>query len=393
MEGLEGVDRRYAWGDPRFIPDLLGLPADGTPFAELWFGAHPSAPSTLQDSGVTLDRAVRADPGAVLGQGTVFPFLAKVLAAAEPLSIQVHPDADQAREGHEREDAKGIALDAADRTYRDPFPKPELICALTPFSAKCGLRRVTDTLELLALLDVEALDPLRAILAGPPGTGTAEGEDAGRLREAIRWLFTDVDADAATDMVDALSTAAATAADAGRFQAVLSWTVRLARTYPGDVGVIVSLLLNHVELAPGQALYMGAGHLHSYLSGAAVEIMAPSDNVVRGGLTRKHVDTAELLRVLDASPMQPVVQDPSGPLHRYVVPDEAFGLTRVEPGPTPLTLGEGPGVLLMVEGEATVAAGGDTRGVARGSALFVPAEDGPVTLTGTGLAFWADGGR
>jgi mannose-6-phosphate isomerase len=322
--------------------------------------------------------------GLIHAQGpATFPLLLKVLAAAAPLSIQVHPDADQARAGFARETAAGIPLDAAQRTYRDPFPKPELICALTPFSAKCGLRPIRATLEVLAALDTPVLDGLVRVL----DVQTVSEPD--RLRRAIRWLF-DCNPEVATAVVDAVATAAAKVPDDHPHTGELRWTVQLAQAHPGDIGVAVALLLNHVELAPGQALFLGAGNMHCYLQGVAVEVMAPSDNVVRGGLTGKHIDIDELLVLLDPRPVVPVVQQHTASVHAYDIPDSGFGLTRIDlaAAKSPVEL-IGPGILLVVEGEGT-ATGVDTAiPVARGQALLITAADGDVALSGSGVAFWS----
>ncbi|WP_370324619.1 mannose-6-phosphate isomerase, class I [Euzebya sp.] len=389
MERLEGEIRHYHWGDPSAIPELLGRHADGRPHAELWFGAHPGGPSRLVDAGTTLDDAVAADPEGILGPdgGDDFPLLAKVLAAGGPLSLQVHPDAVQARAGFEREEAAGIPRDAPERTYRDPHPKPEIVCALTPFSAKCGLRAPDRTAVLLGCLRVEGLGPLVDVLSGP-------GDPAARLGGAVEWLFA-LDPEAVADLVDEVTRAAAVVAVSG-FEDELAWTGRLAAAYPGDVGVVVALLLNHVVLQPGQALHLGAGNLHSYLEGVAVEVMAPSDNVVRGGLTSKHVDVDELRRLLDTAPMTPDVQSPSGPVHAYRVDSGAFGLTRAVldgDGHVGVT---GPGIALVTEGCAQLRGGEPRRGdrtvdLTRGQAALVRADDDGVTLAGEGVVHWAHG--
>lgn len=393
MELIEGVVRHYDWGDDTFIPKMLGKTPDGTPYAELWFGAHPSAPSQLVDSGVSLQQAVQADPTGVLGaaggEQTGFPFLAKVLAATQNLSIQVHPDPDQARKGFAAENDAGVPLDAPDRTYRDPFDKPELICAVTPFSAKCGLRPVERTLALLDQLSVPSLDPItRRLSAGSP--------PADRLRSVIKHLF-EMEPDQVADMVEATVTAAATADPDGPFARELAWTERLATAHPGDVGNIVALLLNHVELQPGQALFLGAGNMHSYLEGVAIEVMAPSDNVVRGGLTSKHIDTSELLALLDTTPIAPAVQTPAGPIHAYDVKGDVFGLTRLDldqadPGLLAESTLRGPGVLICTHGTAMIAGADQTLQVDHGQTAFVRASDGGVSVTGTGTVHWANSG-
>ncbi|MGI9018136.1 MAG: mannose-6-phosphate isomerase, class I [Euzebya sp.] len=395
MERLVGVVRNYDWGDDTFIPQLLGRPVDGSPYAELWFGAHRSDPSGLAGSALTLADAIEQDPVGVVGDAeSGFPFLAKVLAAAAPLSIQVHPGASAARQGYAAENAAGIELDAPNRTYRDPFPKPELVCAVRPLSAKCGLRDVPATLDLLTALQVEPLEGLRRILAAGPSPSASLGA-------ALRHLF-GLSSSQAADLVQAVVRAAGRL-DLPRWAHELDWTVRLARHFPHDIGVVVALLLNHVELAPGDAMYLGAGNMHSYLRGVAVEVMGPSDNVIRGGLTAKHIDTAELLRQVDTTPITPDVQSAAGPVHAYRIDRDAFGLARIDlthSGPIRLW---GPGVVVLAgNGQANLIAEDSSTGedrpgspplvISGGQAGLVRADDGMVRVSGSGVVHWAHGG-
>jgi len=271
MLAVHGVVQHYAWGDTDAIPDLLGVAADGRPWAELWFGTHPGGASTLDD-GATLASAA----------GGELPYLLKVLAAGAVLSLQTHPSEARAATGFEREERAGLAVDAADRIYRDPSAKPELICALTSFDALCGFRPPAATVSLLRgigahhLADVLERDGLAATVA------------ALYRRE--------------------LDPASTIAACAGRSEREATLVTSLAVQYPGDASVAVTLLLNRVRLRPGEAIFLGPGNLHAYLHGVGVEIMGASDNVVRGGLTVKHVDVDELLAVLDITPLeQPVL--------------------------------------------------------------------------------------
>jgi mannose-6-phosphate isomerase len=343
-------------------------------------GGTPAEPASLAD-------VVRADPVGAVGRpdGEALPFLAKVLAAAGPLSIQLHPDAAQAAAGYAREEAAGVPRTAPERTYVDDQPKPELVCALTPFSARCGLRPPEATLEVLEVLRTPALDPLRALLGGG-------GDALTRLRAALAWLLRTPAEDAAR-LVAEVAAAAGAVDDAGAAVAEVAWTRRLAQAYPGDVGVVVALLLHHVELLPGEALHLAAGQLHSYLAGVAVEVMAPSDNVVRGGLTSKHVDVDELLRLADVRPVAPAVQRPAGPDHVYAVPSAAFSLRRIDlsagPAAGPVV---GPALVLVLEGPVAVAGATGSLDVPRGRAAFVAAGDGPVAVRGGGLVCVAAAG-
>jgi mannose-6-phosphate isomerase len=253
MQPITGVVQHYPWGDQRFIPELFGRRPDGTPWAELWLGTHPAGMSRLADG-----RDLSAATGTL-------PYLLKVLAAAEPLSLQTHPSAEQAQAGYH-----------AGR-YADPYPKPELLCALTEFEAFCGVRSVEETVALLEELG------LRRFAAAFESSGVA-ATIAALLRGKV-----DVGA-----IVDACATS-------GRPEA--RWAVELAGRYPGDTSVAVTLLLNYVQLEPGEAIQLGPGNLHCYLGGAGVELMGASDNVVRAGLTAKPIDVDAVLDVMDPTPL------------------------------------------------------------------------------------------
>jgi mannose-6-phosphate isomerase len=320
---------------------------------------------------------------AVAEHGPQLPFLLKVLAAEQPLSLQAHPDPVQAQEGFAREDAAGVPRDAPQRNYRDPHPKPELLCALTPFDALCGFRPAAEALAVLDALAVPALAPACERLAA----GGAEG-----LRDAFTWLLT-LPAPARAPLVTATAAAAARRTS-GRFADAFAWTVRFAASYPGDPGVVVALLLRLVHLAPGEALYLPAGNLHAYLRGLGVEIMASSDNVLRGGLTPKHVDVPELLRVLRfAEAPIPVVHPVSAAPGEqvYATPARQFELSRIAvAGQRVAAEVIGPEILLCTEGRVTASPeSGEGVALAQGAAAFVPASTARYALEGAGVAFRA----
>src|SRR3954468_1930206 len=353
--------RHYPWGSRTVIPELRGEanPAD-RPYAELWMGAHPDAPSVLS-TGTPLDKAIEGQPAELLGAavqerfGTRLPFLMKVLAAEQPLSLQAHPTNEQAQAGFAAEEAAGVPHDDPTRTFKDPFHKPELLLALTPFEALCGFRPVEESLHCLAKLQVPELKPTIAALA------------RGGLRAVIPQLLA-LSGRRRTQLVSAVAEAAArfVAAHDPEFINTYRWAASLAETYPGDPGVVISLMCNHLKLAPGEAVYLPAGNLHAYLSGAGIEVMASSDNVLRGGLTAKHVDLAALIEVLDFTDGRvPVLHPVLGPGGlRYPVPVEDFDLTRcqldVDPGvlttsgPQVLLCAEGVGVLVGPDGELVI---------------------------------------
>jgi mannose-6-phosphate isomerase len=291
---VTGVVQHYAWGDTTFIPELLGVTADGRPWAELWLGTHTAGPTKLSDGTALSD------------QTGELPYLLKVLAATEPLSLQVHPTAQQARDGF----ARGI--------YPDDRAKPELLCALTPFDALCGIRPIAPSLTLLGALDAE---PLARTLRNDGIAATIDGLYRGRI-----------DPDP--------TIVACARSDRAEARLVTS----LAKKYPNDPSVVVTLLLNRVTLRPGEALHLTAGNLHAYLSGAGVELMGASDNVVRGGMTEKHIDVDELLRILDPRPLaRPVMSTAAG---RYRLPEAGCTLVRLEPGTTRTSTGHELGVSL-----------------------------------------------
>ena len=399
MEILVGSVQTYAWGAPDVIAKLQGREPNGGPEAELWLGAHEIAPSNLQRSNVSLRAAIDEDPDRHLGPvvGARFgelPFLLKVLAAAEPLSIQTHPSFDEAKAGFEAEEAAGLSRSDPARTYRDTNHKPELICALTPFVAKTGFRPLDETRRLMAGLSDLLGSTSELALLVKRLNGSGEQRDV--LASVLEIMLT-LDVPASRALVDEVVRAARVLVDAGehaRFGPELRWTAKLNRFHPGDIGVVVALLLNHVELEPGEALFLPAGNLHAYLQGAGVELMANSDNVIRGGLTVKHVDSGELARVVDTGPAVPIVQRPGSTCHRFDSPVAEFSLTRVTAGAA--FEREGPDILLVTEGEVAVqldrAFGAtDQLTVSQGQAVYIPYADGPyrvVVPNGDHVALW-----
>jgi mannose-6-phosphate isomerase len=292
---LKNTIQEYAWGSLRAIPDLLGQRnPENKPQAELWMGAHPKAPSLVEYNGqwVSLLDLINQNPKAVLGKETAqnfdnkLPYLFKVLAAARPLSIQAHPNLHQARAGFQRENDRKIPLDASHRNYRDDNHKPECLCALTQFWALSRFRPISSMLSYLEIVCARRLDSEIKDLKRQP---TSDG-----LKGFYTALMS-MDADRQNQVVaEALEQAQRFESDDPVFQ----WMLKLADDYPNDIGVLSPILLNLIRLEPGQAIFLNAGELHAYLQGLGIELMANSDNVLRGGLTPKHVDVPELLRVL-----------------------------------------------------------------------------------------------
>jgi mannose-6-phosphate isomerase len=363
---IEPVARAYAWGSTTAIPRLLGHEPGDQPVAELWFGAHADSPSAT--SAGPLDEAIAADPVQALGPEVAarfdgqLPFLLKILAADHPLSIQVHPTLAQAQAGYADEQRRGIAPDAPDRNYRDRNHKPELLCALTDFDALCGFRPVAQTLELLDALGVPELAPVDAALRGTSPLRTA-------FALLLAWPQDDRDA-----LISSVIAGCRRLVDSG-WSLTAAATLRAAADFPGDIGAVIALLLNAVRLRPGEAIYLAAGNIHAYLRGMGVEIMANSDNVLRCGLTPKHVDVAEVLRIADftaiTDPQAISIRSASGD-SLFVTPAPDFALSVLElagSGGSVEAIDAGPQILLCTSGAVRV--GGLSLGA--GQAVFVRA--------------------
>jgi mannose-6-phosphate isomerase len=315
VQPVRGVVQHYAWGDREYLPHLLGVEADGRPWAELWLGTHPSGPAMLDGSPLA----------EVTGS---LPYLLKVLCAAAPLSLQAHPARDQA-----------VAGFAAGR-YPDDQPKPELLMALTRFEAWCGFRPVDATI---------------ALLSGIGATDLAVAVQRGGLAETVTALYR-----RRIPIEPIVAAARRSEEPAAR------WVVDLAARYPGDPSVAVALLLNHVVLAPGEAIFLGPGNLHSYLHGSGIELMGASDNVVRGGLTTKPVDVDDLLAVIDPTPLAEPVRLPSA---AYELDGTAIRLLRLV-GPAHHTSGAHE-LVVTSAGETGYLPPGDTLSVAAGTTAYV----------------------
>jgi len=390
---LENPIQEYAWGSRTAIAELLGHSAPARrPQAEMWMGAHPHAASRVRLDGhrVSLIEWIERHPDEVLGAPVRerfagrLPFLFKVLAVERPLSIQAHPDARQAREGFAREEAQGIDRDAPERCYRDRSHKPELICALTPFRALRGFRSVAEILALLDALDAPGLAPERACLSGP---------GAGALRDFLAGLLT-MDPERRARVIQEVAAAAtAGAAEQPAFASVL----RLLEERPGDLGALAPLFLNAVRLEPGQAMFLPAGELHCYLGGVGVELMASSDNVLRGGLTGKHVDVPELLRILHFRETRVEVlslEGGAGGEAHYRTPAEEFRLSRFDVAPgAPFASGSDRSVelLLCTAGDVRIASAADAEplALAKGASCIVPACAGRYRVEGEGTLYQA----
>ncbi|MBZ5738513.1 mannose-6-phosphate isomerase, class I [Nocardioides mangrovi] len=401
MEQLTCVTRDYAWGSTTLIPRFLGTPSDGRPQAELWVGAHPADPAVLTD-GTRLDDHIREHADKALGAhaletfGPRLPYLVKALAAAEPLSLQVHPTSQRARIGYELEDQAGIPVGAPDRSYQDHFHKPEMIVAITRFEGMAGFRDVEKTVRILRLLE------------HPWADRTAKELEAAPPFQALHSVVSQILAESGAGLRDLIGeiAVAATAAEArghrssrtaGRHYLdrasverestrLFAQTASLAEKYPTDPGVLVTLLLNHVVLSPGEAMFLDAGVVHAYTSGFGVEIMASSDNVVRAGLTPKHVDVPELLNIANFTPIpaplwEPATVSPNTLSYRPPVAEFALTIAR-EPGDQ--LPAEGPRTLLCLDGRVDVVSALQRQTLGRGESLFVAHAEGAIALEGDG---------
>jgi len=368
---IDNEPRDYAWGQVDGVSRVRGTAATGRREAELWLGAHPSLPS----------RAVGSDaPWATLQEweqstGERLPFLLKILCADEPLSLQAHPSPAEAAAGFARENAAGVPVDAPNRNYRDPYAKPELIVALGEFEALCGFRAGDDVRA-----DLDALGALVPADAQPALSTWRELLAGDDVKGAFLWLLS---GDAS---IPALVTAAVAASERDERFALLG---TISEAHPGDPGILGALMLQHIVLAPGESLWLPAGNIHAYLRGAGIELMGPSDNVLRGGLTPKHIDTAELAAVLDPS---------AGGDHRLIPAPAGDGVTAFRPdgagfalyaaaGDATLDL-PGVAIALATDGEFVLAAGDESVAVPRGRAVFV-AEAVSLRITGSGRLFVA----
>ncbi|MFJ2094896.1 mannose-6-phosphate isomerase, class I [Streptomyces sp. NPDC087901] len=396
MDRLSNTVRPYAWGSTTLIPALLGVAPTGEPQAEMWMGAHPGAPSRITRTGAaaevpntpsatpveqTLTDVIAADPAGELGQAAVekfgprLPFLLKLLAAGVPLSLQVHPDLAQAQQGYADEERRSVPIDAPHRVYKDANHKPELICALTPFDGLCGFRRPAEAAEAMEALGVDSLKPYADLLRAHP-------EEAA-LREVLTAILT-------ADPAQMAETVTAVAAAAERIGGIYAPYARVAHHFPGDAGVVAALLLNYVQLQPGEALFLDAGVPHAYFGGLGVEIMANSDNVLRCGLTPKHIDVPELLRIVRFEATEPGVlrpeASPSGE-ELYETPVDEFRLSRFDlsPGAAPVDLtATTPQILLCTAGAPKAG----ELGLGPGESVFVPAGE-KAEVSGTGTLFRA----
>ena len=375
MFAIINTPRNYPWGSTSEIARVRKVAPSGEPEAELWLGDHPGSPARVEATGESL-----VDWGERHSNrygGRPLPFLLKLLAAESPLSIQAHPTREQARAGWDRENSLGIALDSPQRNYRDPNHKPEVIIALTEFAALCGFRPTAERLRILHFLDKSGVD----------GTETFRQHSDRGLGVAVEWLLRQ--GPGVDEFLAALAALNARSGEPDTDDAVRV-AQSLAAQFPRDPGAAVSLLLNHVILQPGEALFLPAGNIHAYLHGTGIEVMAASDNVLRGGLTVKHIDVSELLAVLDVDELDEPRLHPrvSGSVRTFDPGVDDFVVTDIAVnGRVEVSLA-GPGIALVTDGELTVTADTELRAV-QGDALFIEAGETVTSVAGDGRIFLA----
>ncbi len=394
---LSSTIRDYAWGRLNGVSSLLGTAPSGGPEAEMWIGAHPDTPSIAHarpesadagTSGVPLNELISEDPNALLGEDVAqafegkLPFLTKILSAGGALSLQVHPSKERAKEQFAAENAAGLAPDARHRNYRDDNHKPELIFALTDFAALCGFRPLAESAAIFRYFST--LAPEGTVTAQVARTVT-EHLVAADLEGAFRYLISGGEQIAEAARTLALTLEAPQEDEAPGVGNAVVTLLLLAKQYPGDPGVLISALLNRVDLVPGQALYLPAGNVHAYLSGTGVEVMASSDNVLRGGLTPKHIDVPELLANIDFTPLAvPLITPVEDEYGRQVVrpPFQEFQIQVVAArGVEPVSLAQhGPLVFVPIVGEYVLDSPKGDLVVSPGMSVFAGAREAPVNV-------------
>ncbi|MCB5261214.1 MAG: mannose-6-phosphate isomerase, class I [Candidatus Cloacimonetes bacterium] len=369
MKYLKAALQPYLWGSHSFIQSFLHL-AESGPLAEAWYGAHPKAPSLIE--GRRLNEIISAEPAYWLGaQQHELPYLMKILAADQALSIQVHPSKSQAEIGFARENEQGLPLSDPIRNYRDDNHKPELIMALTDFHALCGFRSYAQIIE--AFQD-----------CGISGLFQSFPRFAKELNSAsFTLLYKEIITRPPLTKLNAILLQLPTE---GKWAQEIIWMQELSKLYPNDNSVISPLLMNLILLKPYQAISLQAGIVHAYLRGAGIEIMACSDNVLRAGLTPKHIDTRELLKVMSMEPYLPQIIAPQliiNQLTEYHTPVPDFALYRIKlQGQMQLPCIPGPKILLGLQGRAKLKSGMQSLMLNKADSIIIPHEEQNITLSG-----------
>jgi mannose-6-phosphate isomerase len=365
---ISGDNKNYPWGSSHLIQDHFGIGSSGSSLAEVWFGTHPQGESQVLVSGQNLSELL----------GSRLSFLVKLLAADKPLSIQVHPNELQARAGFDRESAAGLALDDPTRNYRDTSHKPELLIALTPFKALCGFRPTSEILEIF--LAFSETEPRFGELAAMVATDSS-------LEQILLELLHD------TELANRFDSTVVSNEGDSLAESARSLASQLLSQYPGDTGAMVALLLNIVDLVPGQAIYLPAGNLHAYLSGLGLEVMASSDNVIRAGLTQKHIDKAELISITSFQVLSEPVITPkklAEGLSEYEVAAQEFRVYKADISGANLLADldlPGSALVVCVSGEVAVSTSLEEREVLHKAEVVYLSEAKKFSLSGSGSVF------
>lgn len=376
MQRLRNGVQRYDWGSSVAIPQFMGTTPEGGPVAEMWIGTHPLNPSmVVPGDSESADRSLSDAVGDM-------PFMLKLLAAERPLSLQVHPSLAQAQFGFDMEEAAGVPIDAPERVYKDANHKPEMVYALTTFDSLIGFRPTAEILRVLSPLDAPLARQLTADLRADPGF-------AGIVRRLQYLLTSNVTADEISAVVKACQVLADHGLDVKRAYVT---AVELAEAFPNDVGVVISLLLNRMTLQPGEAAFLETGVIHAHLHGMCLEVMASSDNVLRAGLTNKHIDPLGLVACLDQGMARVARVTPDyqlGDAEVFSPADVEFALAVVQVSPADdegvELVTAGPTLLICTGGEVTVRNDAQQEEVLRrGESLVLTAEDRSVTVHGLG---------
>lgn len=378
---LENVIQTYAWGSSELMGEYFALSNAGcAPMAEVWMGAHPSAPSKLiyQGEKTDLNTVISKYTADFLGDicrtkyDNMLPFLFKILAAGRPLSIQAHPNKKQAESGFESENRMGIDLTARNRNYRDTNHKPEIISAVSSFRALCGFRKADSILKYAKMIDNSFYTELCEDLYANKDyrvffrrlMSLEVKQKRALINGAARWALK-------------------------KNTEEQKWIDRLAGIYPDDIAILSPVYLNLIELEPGEALYLDAGILHAYLSGIGIELMANSDNVLRGGLTEKHIDLDELERILRFECVNPEILKPDMDDGSYYTPAGEFRLSKITVGDEPLKIHfDCPGIFLGYDGNHRIKTGDGNMTIGKGQSIFV-CPDQDIMLEGKGTVFLA----
>jgi len=392
---LKNPIQKYKWGSLTAIPELIGTQPSDTPCAELWMGAHPKASSRVfvEKEWILLYDLIKKNPEEILGKfiaekfNNRFPYLFKVLAAASPLSIQAHPSKEQAAAGFKRENKLKIPFNAGNRNYKDANHKPECICAITPFWALNGFRPVSEILLLTEKINSSNLNLLLNILRDQP--------DNKGLKQFFYSLMT-MDENQKKHMIEDIVQYAGSVSDSNPvFQDVFQWIIKLFQAYPFDIGVLFPFFLNLICLKPGQAMFLPAGELHSYLDGLGLELMANSDNVLRGGLTPKHIDISELLKTLNFTSrnieiLQPVPVSDYESVYSSAAQEFILSVISVNQNmKNVILINSGVQILFCISGKVRVLEKNFSMDIQKGESVLVPANVKKYYIQGKGILYKA----